>query len=391
MGTKIRVYHSVKRLRQSHEIHGLALNDPSSPARYGETTDEAVCETIEAVGSPRDSLNAAIWSVINQTTYRSSKFMDTRFRARLQDIVTRYTYDVVWVHFLNMMEYLRTPRMISELEDTPIVLDQHNDFEQYWGTYQKQGSLPRRIWAQWNTLRVRALREDALPICDIVISVSEEDAESTRKIAPESLPVWIAPNGVDAKYFTPKNASLKDSGPNRLVYVGSMDVSMNVDAVTWFVENILPEIQDQAPEVVFDIVGRNPTAEVQALSRYKGVRVTGRVEDVKPFYEEATIAVVPSRLGGGTKLKVTEAMATGVPVVATPTGAQGLDVEDGKHILIANEAQTFADAVVSLLENPEQRGRLIQAARGRVEDRYSWSSIYDDAISRVEEMVHTAE
>jgi len=384
-GSKIRIYQSIRRLLQYHEVQGLAFADPSFQTKNGEPARSSVCTSIEAVGQPRSRIGAATWSLLSRVPYRSAKFEHPNFQKRLREIVTAVSFDLVWVHFLNMLPFLRDSTIRREIGDATVVLDQHNDMERFWGPDRRHGAYLKRLWAKWNIGQVRQLRKDVLPLCDVILSVSEEDAVKTREVAPSDVPVWVVPNGVDLDQFEFENSTSRRGALDRILFVGSMDVEMNVDAVTWFAEEILPRIRGRVPGVVFDIVGRSPTSGVQKLGRQDGVHVTGRVDDLQPYYNRASVAVIPSRLGGGTKLKVPEAMAAGVPVVATSIGAQGLAVEDEKHILIANEEGRFADAVVSLLENSKQRIQLVQAARNRVEDRYSWSGIYDDVIVRIEE------
>ena len=170
----------------------------------------------------------------------------------------------------------------------------------------------------------------------------------------------------------------------RLLFVGSMDVKMNIDAVTWFAREIYPQIRAHIPDAEFQIVGRNPASEVRALDQQEGIDVTGGVERVRPYYERAGVAVVPLRRGGGTKLKVPEAMAARVPVVATSVGAQGLNIEDGVHLRIADEAGLFAEAVTELMVDREEAQQLVRAAYDRVEQQYSWTGIYDGVMERIE-------
>ncbi len=382
-GSKIRIYHSMRQLQKYKNVVGIGFVDSDFKREIDKRIHSSVCKNMEAVGEPRSRIGAVIWSLLSRMPYRCAKFEDPDFRNRLREILTEESFDLVWVHFLNMLPFLQDSALRRELGETTVILDQHNDMERFWAPNKGHGPHLRRLWAQWNIRQVRQLREQVLHLCDAILSVSEEDAKRTREVAPSGVPVWVVPNGVDVDQFESGGLSKGASQSGHILFVGSMDVEMNIDAVTWFAQEILPQIQERVSGATFNIVGRSPTSEVQALGRRSGVRVTGRVDDLQPYYDRASVAVVPSRLGGGTKLKVPEAMAAGVPIVATSTGAQGLDVEDGKHLLIANEPEAFGSAVVSLLENPEHRARLIQAARHRVENRYSWSGIYDDAIARV--------
>ncbi len=386
-GSNIRIYHSVARLLRYHTVQGLAFKEEGGRQENLTSSEDQVCDTFEFHGEPAGKLKSAAQCVLKAVTYRRAKFDDPKFRRRLREMVDDEEFDLVWVHFLNVLGLLYDTGVLEELNGVPIVLDQHNDMERFWVPEKGHGNIFDWGWARWNEWNVRRLRRKVLRYCHAILSVSPEDARSTREVAPANVPVWRVPNGVDLSRF--EDIQWKSSDPNRLLFVGSMDVRMNVDAVTWFVGSIFPKIRDQIPDVRFDIVGRSPAPEVQALGKEDGVRVTGRVEDVRPYYEQATVAVVPFRFGGGTKLKVPEAMAAEVPVVSTSVGAQGLDVESGRHLRIADEEGAFARAVTELLKHPDEARRVAQSAKVRAKERYSWSGIYDAAIKRIEDMVAT--
>jgi len=386
-GSKIRVYHSTDRLQRKYTVQGLSFSDANSSKsallQHGGKEDP-VCRLMESKGSPRSASASALHSILGQTTYRGAKFDGTGFRDRIREILTTEDFDLLWVHFLNMLRFFRDPQLWAEVDDIPIVLDQHNDVERVWARNQLQGGVLEQLFARWNITQIRDLRSWALPRCDVILSVSEEDAEAMRERV-DTTPVWVAPNGVDLDRFSSDSGTV--STPPRLLFVGSMDVKMNIDAVTWFAREIYPQIREHIPDAEFQIVGRNPASEVRALDQQEGIDVTGGVERVRPYYERAGVAVVPLRRGGGTKLKVPEAMAARVPVVATSVGAQGLNVEDGVHLRIADEAGPFAEAVMELMVDREEARRLVQAAYERVEQQYSWAGIYDDVIERIEEEV----
>src|SRR5262249_40285487 len=162
--------------------------------------------------------------------------------------------------------------------------------------------------------------------------------------------VTAVPTGVDLDYFQPNGTAPR---PAEIIFVGSMDWSPNEDAAVEFATHMLPRVRRRVPDARFTIVGRAPPARVKALARADGgVRVTGRVDDVRPFYEEAAVVVVPLRVGGGTRLKIFEAMAMERPVVSTTIGAEGLPVRDREDIVLADGIDAFADEVADLLLDP---------------------------------------
>jgi glycosyltransferase involved in cell wall biosynthesis len=192
------------------------------------------------------------------------------------------------------------------------------------------------------------------------------------------------PTGVDPVYFAPNGAVER---PAHLVFTGSMDWYANEDAMLHFMEAILPPIRHEIPGVSFTIVGRHPSPRLRTAAAVAGVRVTGTVDDVRPYVGEAAVFVVPLRVGGGTRLKIFEALAMGKAVVSTAVGAEGLPLIPGQHFVAADEAADFAAATVSLLKDLPRRKSLGIAGRRLVEQRYSWPQVAREFESRCEEVV----
>jgi glycosyltransferase involved in cell wall biosynthesis len=178
--------------------------------------------------------------------------------------------------------------------------------------------------------------------------------------------------GVDIEHFAPPK---KTSGTD-LIFVGSMDWLPNVDGILWFTQNVLPLIRQRRPNCTFTIVGRQPPAEIQALAG-GGIQVTGTVPDVRPYLWDAAVSVVPLRIGGGTRLKIYEAMAARNAVVSTTVGAEGLPVNPGSEIAIGDTPESFAAACLDLLENQEKRERMVEAAWQLVAARFTWEAVVD--------------
>ena len=225
-------------------------------------------------------------------------------------------------------------------------------------------------WREYQTT-VRAERH-YLNLADHVLTVSETDRNIFAQfISPEK--ISVIPTGVDVDFFRP--AEVEDQ-PNSLVFTGSMDWMPNEDAIFFFVENILPRIRSQVPDVTLRVVGRRPSARLLELAgTTQGLQITGAVEDIRPHVLSAAAYIVPLRVGSGTRLKIFEAMAMGKAVVSTSIGAEGLPVHPGRDILIADHPDEFADAVVSLLQDRERRCEIGRAARTLVEQRHNWESV----------------
>jgi glycosyltransferase involved in cell wall biosynthesis len=206
----------------------------------------------------------------------------------------------------------------------------------------------------------------------LCLVVSDQERDRLRRIQPKAR-IEVIPNGVDTSYFHPSSIP---SNPERLVFTGSMSHMPNVDAVIFFCEKILPLVQAYHPDVSLDIVGTNPLPRVQALARqHRNVRVTGAVEDVRPYIWDAAVYIAPIRTGGGSRLKILEALACGKAVVATAFACEGLDLRDGTHVLLRDAAEDSAKAIIDLIENPQHAYCLGTAGWDFVVKHYDWSCI----------------
>lgn len=209
---------------------------------------------------------------------------------------------------------------------------------------------------------------------DGVLAVSDADRDTFDRIYPGAIrePAHVVPTGVDTEFFKPMSSP---AGSRRLVFTGSMDWLPNEDAMVFFCRDVLPLVRSEEPDVTLSIVGRAPTPTVLKLGEQRGVHVTGRVDDVRPYISNAAVYIVPLRIGGGTRLKIFEAMSMGKAVVSTTVGAEGLPVTNGEHVLLADDPRMFARDVVCLLREDGRRRQLERVARALVVERYDWSAV----------------
>ena len=267
---------------------------------------------------------------------------------------------------------------------TPVALFEHNVEYQIWQRLAALEKHPlRRALFEIEWRKYRSREADACRLADLTIAVSEDDRRRLEDIAP-GIQATSIPTGVDTGYFAPDPAAER---PAHLVFSGSMDWHPNEDAVLHFCDAILPRIRVEVPGTTFTIVGRNPSARVRELGERAGVHVTGTVDDVRPEIAAGAVYVVPLRAGGGTRLKIFEALAMGRAVVSTTVGAEGLGITPGRHFVAADDPAAFSREVVSLLRDPERRHRIGEAGRSLVETCYSWPTIGRVFEQRCEEVV----
>jgi glycosyltransferase involved in cell wall biosynthesis len=267
---------------------------------------------------------------------------------------------------------------------TPVVLFQHNVEHMIWKRLRDVERTPwRRVLLEVEWKKMRRYEALACEKADLTLAVSDADRELLAQCAPRAT-IRTIPTGVDTAYFHPNGA---EEAPTSLVFTGAMDWYPNEDGVIYFIDTILSAIRRSVPEVSLSVVGRNPSERLRSVAARAGVHVTGTVEDVRPHVARATICVVPLRVGGGTRLKIFEAMAMGKAVVSTTVGAEGLPVVPGHHLLLADGVEDFANAVTSLLRDPGRRQRLGRAGRRLVQDHHSWTQVAQEFELHSEEVL----
>ena len=379
-GGKIRTYFMLRELKRRHHVTYLALDDgtaaPDAVARAAEYCHDLIrvphrtsskfslrffAELAKNVGSP---LPYAV------EKYRSSEFR--RAIAREQE-----NADLVVCDFL--FPSVNVPDLLSR----PALLFQHNVEALIWRRHaETQRNRLARLLFQNQWRRMRAFERTACHRYDAIVAVSPQDRAIMEREYDAPL-VREIPTGVDTDYFRPSGSIEPD--PYHLVFSGSMDWLPNDDAMKYFVRSIFPRIRASCPEVVLTIVGRKPFPSLTALGRNDpSIRVTGQVEDVRPYLERAAVYVIPLRIGGGTRLKVFEAMAMGKAVVSTSIGVEGLPIVNGTDALVADDPDAFADAVVQLLRDRTRVGRLGQAAAGKVRAQFGWAPVAASFIQACE-------
>ncbi|MGE5926799.1 MAG: glycosyltransferase [Gemmatimonadota bacterium] len=374
-GGRIRTYNMLRALRREHRITYVTLDDghaaPDAAERASEYADHVVRVPFGA--APKRSarfygeLAANLFSPL---PYAIAKYRSAGLRRAIVDLVAKGDVDVVVCDFL--APSLNVPAGLP----VRTVLFQHNVEAMIWRRHAEvaRGALARRYFReQWR--RMDAFERAECRRFDHVIAVSAEDRDVFRS-AYGVAGATDVPTGVDVDFFRPSGTVARE--PLDMVFTGSMDWLPNEDGILWFTDEILPRIRARVPGATLTVVGRNPPARIRALAeRDPMVRVTGTVPDVRPYIERAAVFVVPLRIGGGTRLKIFEAMAMERAVVSTAVGAEGLPVNDGADILLADAPEAFAAAVAGLLEQPARAESLGGAAARLVRASFGWDRVAD--------------
>jgi glycosyltransferase involved in cell wall biosynthesis len=270
---------------------------------------------------------------------------------------------------------------------TPMLLFQHNVESVIFKRHAETAANPfkRAVYRRQWRMTERFDRQSA-DFVDAQVAVSESDVETFRALGIGNV-LGAVPTGVDCEFFSARAAQ---PAKPVLAFLGAMDWEANQDAVRWFIREVLPAIRARVPGTEFWMIGRNPPTAITALAEGDaGLRITGTVPDVRPLMAEASAMVLPLRIGGGTRIKIYEAMAMGVPVLSTTIGAEGLDVTHGENILLTDTAEVMANEAIRLLENSVLAGQIAATARRHVAEKYSWARVAgiftgycDEAIAR---------
>ncbi len=371
-GGLIRTLGILRPLSRRHEIHYVAYRDPAypeAPRRAGEYSFRAypVEHGITEKHSPRFALEIAK-GLVSAAPVAVSRFDSPQLRACLTGLLSRESFDRAVVdHLAPAAAYPDLPHSL---------LFQHNVETVIWERNAEHARGPlKRAYFRLQARRMFAFERKACLEAGHVAAVSKVDADLIRKMfgAEE---VSVAPTGVDIDYFLPPPVSDRIAD---VAFVGSMDWLANVDGVTWFAEQVLPRIRQMRPGCRFAIAGRKPPKEILELARRDpNVIVTGTVPDVRPYLWGSAVSIVPLRIGGGTRMKIYEAMAAKVPVVSTRVGAEGLDVTPGENIRIADTPEEFAETCLELIEDRAAAQKVAAAAREMVAARFSWEKIAEE-------------
>lgn len=362
-GSRIRVYHLLKQLSQRHEITLLSFCEGVvSRARLAEAA--RYCTSVQTVhyrGFQPDTLR----SLVGYLVPRPRSLVDTfsgEMRGLVQREIEATDFDIVLGSQIESVPYIeglsQIPRIFEEVE-LAVLRDRFHRETNPWRRM--------RSGLMWYKLEryVRKVLQD-IDGCTVV---SEQERELVAEVAPREKSVVVVPNGVDLERNT---GDFGRPVPNTLIYSGALSYNANFDAMDFFLGDVFPTIRDHCPEARLRITGGYAGVPVERLALGDGAELTGYLDDIRPAVAQSWICVVPLRVGGGTRLKILEAMALGTPVVSTGKGAEGLDVEHEQNILIADEPQDFALCVLDLLRNKELRNRLSRNGRQLVERLYSW-------------------
>lgn len=374
-GGSVRIYHLIRQLSRRHQIHLLSFREEVGA---GDPKGlEPFCKTITLI--PRlvgDKRFRQMMSMFSARSFQSRFNYSRPMQDALDRLVKDEKINVILVEFSQMAGF-RFP------SGPQVVVDEHNvEFDLLERMAAREGGLVRRLFNHTEAVKFRREELAAVGNAALTLVTSERDGELLASHLP-GLKTAVITNGVDCDYFA------RPDGPRRpesAVFVGATHYFPNEDGVLFFMREIEQRIRKVWPAFRFTVVGGNPPPSITRY-RSKDIEITGYVEDVRPHMWEAALFAVPLRMGGGTRFKIVEAMAAGVPVVSTRLGAEGIPAVDGRELLLADEPEVFAEAVGRIFSDPLLAQSLSREGLSFVRSHFDWSVVGEKLNDTLEAVV----
>jgi len=354
-----------------HKVTLVCFSDEQSAASPGRPEYLPGLETIFVPLPDGHSRWSQLWSRASALTgplpSGVRRLHSIQMRTTIQAYLAREHFDVMICDDVYNMQNLPITG------EVPVLLNKHDLTHEILERFKRWQPNPlKAIYLAMESKKVRHLEQWACSQVPGVLACSNRDAQALNRLSP-SARIWVVPNVIDLENYSP--TALEDN--MSVLYVGAMDWYPNCDAVDFFISQILPRIKNRVPQVKFVVAGRNPPAKLRRrYASYLNVRFTGSMPDLRAEIERAAVCVVPLRIGSGTRLKILEAAAMRKPVVSTHIGAEGLEFVEGCELLLADEPEHFAAAVIDLLRDQERRRALGAAARTKVTEQYSVEALF---------------
>lgn len=375
-GTSLRNFHMLKALAQVADVTLLSMTESENTADL--TPLESYCHVLPPVPVPDRTQSTRIGQLI------SSPLPDMGLRLRSEAFVSALNealrpddYAAVQIEGIELASYI--PQIRSAGPSARIVLDCHNaetELQRRARAVDRHNPArwPATVYSTIQTGRLARFESWALGASDAVLAVSEIDRSQLLKLLPAgTVNITVVPNTIDVVEYGQGETPSEEIGYD-LVFTGKMDYRPNVDGVLWFAEKVWPALRESRPGITWAVVGQKPHARLDILRGKEGITITGFVPHIRPYLTEASIYIVPLRIGSGTRLKILEAMTAGLPIVSTRIGAEGFDVKDQLEMVLADTPEEWVENILRLLGDQKRRTEMGAAAH-KFATRYDWRTI----------------
>ncbi|WP_020408137.1 TIGR03087 family PEP-CTERM/XrtA system glycosyltransferase [Hahella ganghwensis] len=374
-GEKIRTYNQIRFLAdRGHTVFVASPFESESELAHFRELEKLHCQKSFGAKLGNKPIRL-LGGLLSGKALSVANFYNKDLQVSIDRFLSEESPDAVICTASSVAEYVFRSKVISKMANKPTLMMDFMDLDSdKWRQYAAQSGFPMKWVYQREANLILNYEKKIAEYFDASLFVTEAEVALFEKFGGSVDKVHAIENGMDTDEFQPTQFKDRTEAPVCL-FTGVMDYSPNIDAVVWFVENTWSRVLEKWPDARFFIAGMNPTEKVKALERYKGVTVTGFVEDIRPYFDQATIFVAPFRIARGVQNKVLQAFACGLPVVATPMGAEGIRYEDGKNILLANDSGDFLARLVQLTEDKALHESISIQALETIHQHYSWKSI----------------
>jgi len=376
------VYHMIEYLSQRHELYLITFFEQDSShneLKFLEDIGEK-CQRVELVpfSKWKSTLKAAA-GLFSKTPLQTHYFYYRTMQKKVNDLIEKYSPDLLYAHLIRTGEY------IKDYADSPKVLAmQVSQTLNYDRMIRYAKSLKTKLIYSIEYNKIKKYEPEITRFFSKCLLISKYDKEAIEGSDGVNN-IFFNPHGIDVNYYVPDRTIEKER--NSIIFNGVMETPTNIDAISYFYEDIYPLIKKEVPDVKLYIVGMNPTKKIISYSNDPTVTVTGFVDDIRPYLNRAQVGISPLRIGAGLQNKVLVSMSMGLPVVCTAVANEGIGAEQGRSIIIADTARGFADWIVRLFKDSELRNSIGENARRFVQDYWTWEYHFKNLENLFEELV----
>jgi polysaccharide biosynthesis protein PslH len=377
-GGRIKTFHFLRGLARKSEVTVVALNRSPEEHQYLDTF-KGWLKNIYLVPidvSLKRKLSVVVNSLGNKKPFIISLYFNQKAQELIRTLCQNEHFDIIYADHLHMSQYVP--------HDTPsyTILDEHNIEASLISRFEKRRKLGViRLFSRYEGARLKTYETHECRRFNHIITTTDLDASIIQQYIGTDKKISAIPIGVDTEYFQPSNQRVNT---NTIISLGTLGWPPNAEGTLWFYHEVFPIIKAQRPEIKWQIIGDRAPSEILKLDKQKGIEILGRVDDIRPYLSNCVAVIVPLQVGSGMRVKILTALAIGVPVITTSIGCEGIKVEHGKDLLIADTPQDFAHALIRLFQEEELPKKLSTFGRHLVENEYSWEIVYQQLENLVE-------
>ena len=374
-GEKIRTFHQIKYLvEQGYDVSVIAPYQDESELAYYDQLKQQFGVTAIGIKLKYKMLRLAL-GIMTTKPLSVANFYSRRLQKIVDNKLATNEIDVLICTASSMAEYVfKSEYFTSTQAHTRLYMDFMDLDSDKWRQYAAKTAYPQRLIYQREARLMAQYENKTSDLFNACFFITDTETNLFKAQYPQAKNIFSVENGIDTTMFKPSETKNNSKSPI-LLFTGVMDYSPNIDAVVWFVKHVWPNVIEKWPTAEFYIAGMNPTEKVRALADNKGIKVTGFVEDILPYYHKSTIFVAPFRIARGVQNKVLQAFACGIPVVSSPMGAEGIRCTNEQDILIAKSPEDYFEHIVKLTENPSLMSEISAKALDTIQRLYSWQGV----------------